>query len=120
MQYVDIKSISCPLVPALNVLQTKEGKVAVNAVSAMMVLCEKDNNSAKTAWCQFIKAHPCMIPTADLVTSSGDVELSYKYVSDHGRTTTALSISPGLEYLCQHKGGCEMLVNIGQISTFMK
>jgi len=110
-QYANLKSIPCPLVPGLNVVQTKEGKVAVNAVSAMMVLCEKDNNSAKTAWCQFSKAHPCMKPTTDLVDASEVAEFSYTYVSDHGRTNTALSISPGLEYLCQHKGGTKAAAN---------
>ena len=92
-------------------VQTKEGKVAVNAASAMMVLCDQDHRSAMATWSQFSKAHPCMKPTTNLVDASEVAEFSYTYVSDYGRTNTALSISPGLEYLCQHKGGTKAAAN---------
>ena len=111
MQHADIQTISYPIIPGLLVLQTKDGKVVVNAVSAVMFLCDQDNKSAKATWNQFTNAHPCVIPTTNIIDSSDAVEFSYLYPSVHGKKTTALSFSPGLEYLCQHKGGTKAAAN---------
>ena len=58
-----------------------------------------------------MKAHPCMIPMTKTMNSSDTNELTYVYITAHGRQTAALSISPGLEYLCQNKGGIKANTN---------
>jgi len=104
-QNSEIQEVSCPLIPGLVILQTKDGYNFVNAVSAVMALCDQDNNSAKVSWGIFMKGNACMQPKRDILQHSEAYEHVYSYVTKHGNKTVALSISPGLEYLCQNKGG---------------
>ena len=76
-----------------------------------MSLCEQDNQSAKASWSQFMKAHQCMVPTTNIANSSDMGHFSYFYKARAGRETVALSISPGLEYLCKHKTGVKADAN---------
>jgi len=59
----------------------------------------------------FVKAHPCMEHTKDIMELSHVDEHAYSYVTKNGRDSIALSIYPGLEYLCQHKGGAKAAAN---------
>ena len=52
-----------------------------------------------------MKGNACMQPKRDILQHSEAYEHVYSYVTKHGNKTVALSISPGLEYLCQKKGG---------------
>ena len=94
----------------------------MNAVSAMMFLCDQDNKSATASWSQFIKAHPCMAPSINLVDSPDTNEHSYHYIAESEKKVTALSLSPGLEFLCKHKTGAKANANkekfLGFIHSF--
>ena len=111
MQYSDIQEVACPLIPELKIIRTKDGKCLVTAVSAIMHPCEQEQHTAEKSWSRFQKTHPCMIPTTNTINASGPDEFAYVYITKNGRQTAALSISPGLEYLCQNKGGVKADAN---------
>ena len=109
--YSDVQEVTCTLIPELKILQIKNGKVLVNAVSAIMSLCEQEQRSAENSWSLFMKAHSCMKPTKKISDYPSGNEYAYSYPTARGKETVALSISPGLEYLCQHKGGTKAAAN---------
>lgn len=88
----------------------------------MMLLCDQDNASAKVSWTLFAKKYVCMQPKKELLNRLETNEHAYAYTTANGQKTVALSISPGLEYLCQNKGGPKANANkekfLGLINSF--
>ena len=110
-KYSDIQEVKSAVIPELKILQVKGGKCCVNAVSAIMALCNQELRSAENTWSLFMKAHSCMQPKKNILELSGGNEHAYSYATKRGKETVALSISPGLEYLCQYKGGTKAIAN---------
>lgn len=105
-------------VPQLVIMQNFEGKYFVGATSAIMLLTDQRETSAKTSMTKFLQKHFAGRKDFPSITNSDDTDKIVVYKTYAGRSSYAFSVS-GLEFLTGSLFGLAVAKNFDKLLTLI-